>query len=54
MEFLCHVNSECQITFIKQTERKKRCNYNIFFSTIPGIHQRWNISVTNREESYEA
>jgi hypothetical protein len=26
----------------------------LFFSTIPGIHRRWNISDTNREESYEA
>jgi len=54
MNFSGHVNSECQITFIKQTERKRVVITKLFFSNIPGLRWRRNNSVTNMEEFYEA
>jgi hypothetical protein len=54
MNFSGCVSTECQITFINKLKGKRGVIAKLFFSTTPEIHQRLTISVTNREEFFEA
>jgi len=54
MNFSGRVNSESRLPLLNKLKGKRGVITKLFFSTIPGIHQRCNISITNRKESYEA